>query len=281
MNYLIYIAVLPVVLLLAYIYYKDSHKEPIGILAKTFFFGVLIVIPAIIIELVLSKPFPTESYKSLYILFINVFVGIALIEESLKWLIIKLSIYRNDNFDETFDGIVYAVFASLGFACIENILYVFTSGLGVGILRAVTAVPLHACTGVMMGYYIGKAKLYKQSNNDRKKTNIFLSLLIPTTFHTLYDCLLITQKELLIVVWVLFTITFYIVCIVIVNKSTKENIETINRVSIVEDKHKNIDNKNNEQVQVIKGIYCTNCGFKIGNNNYCAKCGKKNELKHL
>ena len=181
-----------------------------------------------IFEELLAPTFPVEHYKSILMLFISVFIAVALVEETVKWLVIKLLIYKSKHFDETFDGIVYAVFASLGFACIENILYVFLQGgVGTGIVRAVTAVPLHACTGITMGYFIGKAKLCtKDSNKSQENTNIVLSLLVPTTIHTIYDFLIFTQMTGFIIAWLVFIVVLYIICFILVKKSTRSNATT-------------------------------------------------------
>lgn len=271
MDNLLYIAVLPVVLLLIYIYKKDTHKEPGNVLAKIFFFGALTVIPAGILEIILNPFFPTDYYESLGKLFVSVLIGVALIEELVKWLVIKLIIYKNEHFDETFDGIVYAVFSSLGFACIENILYVFTMGPGTAVLRAVTAVPLHACTGIVMGYFIGKAKLCAKNNKSQETTNIILSLLIPTVIHAIYDFLVFTKRMDFIIIWIGFVIAIYIICFILVKSSTKLNISTSD--TPVEEKTQTI----NQPIEKTKGIYCTNCGQKIEETNFCPYCGKKND----
>ena len=89
---------------------------------------------------------------------------------------------RNNEFNEPFDGIVYAVMVSMGFAALENILYTFQYGYGVGVTRAFTAVPAHATFGIIMGYFMGKAKFSK----NRIKLNL-LGLLLATLFHGSYD----------------------------------------------------------------------------------------------
>ncbi|MBQ6547273.1 MAG: PrsW family intramembrane metalloprotease [Bacilli bacterium] len=296
MNYLLYIAILPVALLLYYIYKKDTHKEPGNVLAKIFFFGVLAIIPAGILEVIVGPFFPIENYRSIPLLFLNVFIAVALIEEFVKWLVIKLIIYKSEHFDETFDGIVYAVFASLGFACLENIMYVITSGAGTGIVRAVTAVPLHACTGIIMGYFIGKAKLSaKNGQASQETTNIILSLLIPTTVHAIYDGLIFTKRMEFIIAWGVFIIAIYIICFILVKKSTNSN-ESTETVSVVKtipvtDSTESINNEapviepapqiitqevTDQNTDNSKGIFCTHCGNKIDGSNFCPKCGHKN-----
>ena len=169
MNYLVYIAVLPVIILLNYINKRDSHQEPKGLLRKVFFFGILSAIPIVIVELILKDVFPNDNVFGLVALFISVFIGIALVEEFFKWLVVKIFVYNKDEFDESYDGIVYAVYSSLGFACIENILYVLSSGIKTGILRALTAVPGHAYDAIIMGYFLGKAGMYKKQNDKSKE----------------------------------------------------------------------------------------------------------------
>ena len=284
MNNLLYIAILPVVLLLGYTYKKDTHKEPNKVLAKIFFFGALTVIPAAILEGILSPYFPTENYKSIGMLFISVFVGVGLVEELVKWLVIKLLIYKSEYFDETFDGIVYAVFASLGFACIENIGYVFMAGIGTGFVRAITAVPLHACTGITMGYFIGKAKLCTRNNNSSKESaNILLSILIPTIIHTIYDFLVFTEQIEFVIIWIVFVIAVYIACFILVKKSTQSN-ESTNRIQIAEvisvednEQIEETTGRNDEIAKTIKGKFCTHCGKEIDGSNFCPNCGTENK----
>ena len=290
MDILLYIAILPVVLLLVYIYKKDTHKEPGKVLAKIFFFGVLTVIPAGIIEVVLAPLFPTDNYRSIGMLFVSVFIAVGLVEETVKWLVIKLIIYKSEHFDETFDGIVYAVFASLGFACIENVLYVATTGAGTGLLRAITAVPLHACTGITMGYFIGKAKLCARDGDSSKElTNIVLSLLVPTTVHTIYDFLIFTKITEFIIIWIVFVIIVYIICFFLVKNSTKSNESTnviqITEVISREENNSVMENNpvienivtNEQNIENSKGKFCIHCGKEINGSNFCPYCGMENK----
>jgi len=275
---LLYIAILPVIVLLVYIYKKDAHKEPARILAKIFFLGVLTIIPALVVEIALNKICPTENVTNIIRLFVNVLIGVALVEEFFKWLVIKLFVYKTEHFDETFDAIVYAVFASLGFACLENILYVIINGFGTGVIRAITAVPLHACDGVIMGYFIGKAKLCaKDGNTSNEKLNLVLSLILPTLTHAIYDFLLFTSRVEFIIVWFIFIIAIYIICFILIKNSKKKNESVVKEVNIdipvsmVQEN--NINNQNNK----VQGIYCRYCGYQINNSNFCPHCGKKNE----
>ena len=101
---------------------------------------------------------PSEDLEGLSYAAYTAFIVAALTEEGMKFLAFYFFFWKNRNFNERFDGIVYAVYISLGFAGIENILYVFTGGYSVGVIRALTAVPAHALFGIVMGYYFGMAK---------------------------------------------------------------------------------------------------------------------------
>ena len=114
------------------------------------------------------------------------FIGAAIPEEAAKLFMLWLLLRRNEYFDEKMDGIVYAVWVSLGFAALENILYLFTNAdsfLSVGIARAIFAVPGHFCFGILMGYYYSLAKFYPKS----PRKNRALILAAPILVHGLYD----------------------------------------------------------------------------------------------
>jgi protease PrsW len=155
---LLIMAVLPPAAFLVYILYMDRlEPEPIGFITKIMLIGGIAVIPAALIEtwlydLAIFKPegLAGAALKS--------FIAIAPIEEICKLAVVLLAAWKSKNFNEENDGIVYAGSAALGFAMFENIFYVMDKGLGTGLLRAVSAIPLHTFTGIMMGYFIGKAK---------------------------------------------------------------------------------------------------------------------------
>jgi RsiW-degrading membrane proteinase PrsW (M82 family) len=107
-----------------------------------------------------------------------------LIEEFSKFIFVRWVLYPNKNFNEPFDGIVYAVSVSLGFAGLENILYVMNSdnGVATGFMRMFTAVPAHATFAVLMGYYLGRAKC-----EPGKSYLAWYGLLAATLFHGAYD----------------------------------------------------------------------------------------------
>lgn len=125
-------------------------------------------------------------------------IGVALVEELSKWLVIMLIVWKNNNFDYRYDGIVYAVSASLGFAALENILYILNYGTGVSIGRAIFAIPGHATFGVFMGYWLSRAKsCWIHRKIIRMRLCQLFSLGIPMLIHGAYDFLLSDQVEAL------------------------------------------------------------------------------------
>lgn len=174
-------ALAPVVLLLFYIYNQDKKApEPTDLLFKAFRFGVL---SAIVVMLVLS-PFgsskmPENFFQSLKVSFFE--AGIP--EEFFKWLFLYVLIWKSPQFDEYIDGLVYAVFVSMGFACLENVMYVIPGGMGVAVSRALLSVPAHFLFAVIMGYYFSLAKFHP----DERTRYMALSIILPMLAHGLFD----------------------------------------------------------------------------------------------
>lgn len=178
------LAVAPVLIILVYIYYKDKYeKEPSGLLLLSFGFGAIV---SIIITTILYLGFdillPLRDKFSVLQQFIRAFFVVALVEEFSKYVIVRYFAQPRLAFNEPFDGIVYAVMVSMGFAATENVFYVLQGGAEVAFLRAFTAVPAHATFGILMGYFMGKAKF----SNNKIKLNLF-GLLIAIVFHGAYD----------------------------------------------------------------------------------------------
>ncbi|WP_179338950.1 PrsW family intramembrane metalloprotease [Winogradskyella ludwigii] len=183
MNLLL-LAIAPVLAILIYIYVQDKHeKEPRRLLLLSFLFGAIIsIIIVFVLYFFTGRLIPVTDQFSVGQQFIQAFVVVALAEEFSKYVIVKYYAQPKKAFNEPYDGIIYAVMVSMGFACTENIMYVLDGGYQTGILRAFTAVPAHATFGVLMGFYMGKAKFSK----NRLRLNL-MGLLLATIFHGAYD----------------------------------------------------------------------------------------------
>lgn len=186
-------ALLPVFIILRYVYTKDKvEREPLGLVLKIFILGAIFALPCIPVESIfgnLIRSFFAEDDRT-YALTENIF-GVALVEEFFKWLVLMIFIWKNNNFDFRYDGIVYAVTSSLGFAAIENVMYIISYGTGVSIGRAIFAIPGHATFGVFMGYYLSRAKHFKLKQwNFLKFIYLILSLAVSIIIHGIYDFML-------------------------------------------------------------------------------------------
>lgn len=188
MFFIILAAVLPVIVLLIYILRKDSiQPEPPKYLIKAFVFGLLSVLFSFAFSIPLSRLLEiNDNVATVTDSVITSFFSAAIPEELAKFILLYLFVRKNPYFDEKFDGIVYATCIGLGFACLENIMYLFSNidtWLQTGIMRALFAVPAHFFFAVLMGYYFA---LYKFSHKDKMK-NFILALLMPILAHGIYD----------------------------------------------------------------------------------------------
>lgn len=178
------LAIAPIALLIVFIYLKDKYeKEPKRLLLYTFLLGAIVsIIITTILYVFIDLFLPLNNKTSVVQQFMKAFFVVALVEEFSKYVIIRYYAQPKKAFNEPFDGIVYAVMVSLGFAFTENIMYVFQGGLEVALIRAFTAVPAHATFGVLMGYFMGKAKF-----NGKRIADNLIGLSLAILFHGAYD----------------------------------------------------------------------------------------------
>lgn len=186
----------PVAALFTYFYLRDKYeKEPRLLLLRVFVWGAMSVAPAIVFGLALHRVLSaTVSVDTLAYSIIENFIVIALVEELVKFAAVYWAVYRHPAFNEPYDGMLYAITASLGFAALENILYVARGGAGVAVARALLAVPAHALFGAFMGYYLGRAKF----SDFRVRYYVFNAVFIPTLLHGAYDWFLGTRRAELV-----------------------------------------------------------------------------------
>ena len=194
----ILVATMPAIGLLYYFWHKDKgEKEPLPLMRKVFLWGIVAIAPVIVAEIFLmTVPYFIWADPPLLYWVLMPFVCVALPEEYAKLVVVKRCAYQHGKFNEIMDGITYCIIASMGFAVFENIMYTFQFGVGVGILRAFTAVPAHALFSGIMGYYIGVAKFTKDPAAIKKlfRKGLFWGVLL----HGLYDFLLMSGIPILI-----------------------------------------------------------------------------------
>lgn len=267
------LALIPAFVLMVIIYKNDKKdKEPKKLLTGLFFAGASTIVSAAIVELIGEAILDNFFYSvdELYVI-VNCFLIIGPAEELGKYLILRLITWKNRHFDYSYDGIVFAVFVSMGFAAFENILYVVTGGVTTAIVRMLTAVPGHMCFAVLMGYFYSKAKYAKSTDNKKAYRKFsFLAKFIPILAHGLYDALLMipsasnstTIQVLSVISWIASFIVMFVICIITVVKSSHNDFCIV----ILE---------NNESVvyrpSLVGGWMCS-CG-KENDRNFCTKCG--------
>lgn len=203
--YLLLLALAPAIILMMYVYFRDKYeKEPISLIMKGILMGAIILFPVGVIENYITgfgtglEKIPKAAYDG--------FIVAGATEEMFKFLMVFILIWRNRNFNEKYDGIVYAVSVSLGFAAIENLFYVFSNNsMQVGLLRAFTAVPAHTIFGIVMGFYLGMARF---STNEKGKW-LSRAIIVPWLLHGMYDFMLMSGHPVLILTFIPFLIYMY------------------------------------------------------------------------
>jgi len=194
---LLLISLAPVVIIGFYIWSRDKYeREPVGMVVTAMVAGALLVIPILAVEGLVALP--GHGLTGISSAAWNAFAVAGFTEELFKYLALYLLIWKSKHFNDKYDGIVYASFISLGFAGVENIMYILQGGFSTGLLRAITAVPAHAIFGITMGFYFGIARFHIGKEKQMKARAFW----VPFLLHGIYDFILMTGIEWL---WLVFT----------------------------------------------------------------------------
>lgn len=183
------IAIAPALAICIFIYWKDKFdKEPKKLLITSFFLGSFSIIITLIISYFIHFIDFNEVNTNQVWSLVSCILGIGLVEEFSKFIFVRFYAYKKNEFNEPFDGITYSVMVAMGFAAVENTLYVIDGGASIGVIRMFTSVPAHATFGIIMGFFLGLQKI-----NHQKSFGI-IGLLLAATFHGLYDFYLMNIK---------------------------------------------------------------------------------------
>ncbi len=245
------IALIPSLLLCTYIYEKDRvEKEPVILLLILFVAGVVAYIPALFAEQFMvgavDKMFAssieynlagvakyTSNGAKLSHFAMCAFVGVALVEETIKWIVVFLITNRSKQFNCLFDGVVYSTFVSLGFATFENVRYALIDGWDTLLIRAITSVPGHLCFGIFMGICYTTWRAYSETRKQEKiwieqgkiekskfKMNglwLVLSYILPILVHGIYSYTSSFNTNTMNMLFYAFLVVLYVFCFVSVN----------------------------------------------------------------
>ena len=193
--FLLSLAVAPGLAICLYIFFKDQYnREPRRHLIICFFLGFLSAIIALVAEILLGKLFSHGPIDSILNTAILAFIVVAMVEEWSKYIMVRAYAFPKPEFDEPFDGIVYAVMVGMGFATFENIGYVMQHGFATAIVRMFLSVPAHACFAIIMGYHMGKAKFA----GPRRTLYLMKGLFWAIFWHGTFDFFLFLQENKLI-----------------------------------------------------------------------------------
>ncbi|MBR6349280.1 MAG: PrsW family intramembrane metalloprotease [Lachnospiraceae bacterium] len=220
---LILAAIIPAVILLIVVYKSDRlEKESPKMLLKLLLFGVIAALIALVSEKIFSLPLVLfENSPTLYNIILY-FIVVAGSEECAKYLMLYLGSWRSKDFDCQYDGVVYSVFVSLGFAIWENISYVLHYGFTTALVRAVTAIPGHACFGIFMGIFYGIArKNAALGNKGGKRTCQILAIILPALLHGTYD--FIASSNASDWFFIIFIAAMFIASFILVRKNSRKD----------------------------------------------------------
>ncbi|ASK63324.1 PrsW family intramembrane metalloprotease [Virgibacillus phasianinus] len=195
--------VAPAFALMSFFYLKDRFTEPLHLIIRNFIYGAILVFPIMFMQYALEAEGIGNGD------FVQSFLIIGFMEEFFKWFIFIYTIYHHTEFDAHYDGIVYAVAISLGFATVENSLYLLSNGIEYAFSRALFPVSSHALFGVIMGFYLGKAKM----EQHQKKMNLTFALTIPFLLHGVYNYILIKVASDWLILLVPFMIFLWVIAL--------------------------------------------------------------------
>ena len=264
--FLLFISIFPVALIAFILYAMDKEKESFLSMLKFYGLGLATAVLAVVVELIVGMFLPAGD--TIIGAFCQAFIVAASVEELCKFFFLFIGIKLEKSYNNFYDSIIFATAVSLGFAGIENVLYVvlnesFAAGLGTGIMRALLAVPGHAIFAIYMGFFLDKA-MEAKSKNKSAAMLIILAIFLPILLHGIYDffCFTFSMIDtpiyyLLFCVYVLF---MYVSGIVLVVLGVKKS-------------HLSFGGKEQQTFGgYTQAKACANCQ-NVYYGNFCPRCG--------
>ncbi len=226
---LLALSIAPGIAISLFIFLKDRfNREPGLNLIVCFLLGCLSIIPAIIIQLLTTKPMEQFMGSGIAYTAVFAYLIVGTSEEWSKYIMLRFYAFPKKSFDEPYDGIVYSVMVGMGFATVENIGYVMQHGMTTAFLRMFLSVPAHATFAIIMGYFVGKAKFVPAKRSFYTLTGLFWAVF----FHGTYDFFLFLQGNNVVNQYLsdgllfLGAVVSFIVAIRYSRKAIKEHVNT-------------------------------------------------------
>ena len=218
---IISLAIIPVIVLIIFLLVVDRHdREPMRLLGKVFLFGMISSIPILVVEMILVN---FNVFAGILGIIFQAFIVAGLTEEFMKRMVVMKTAYRHPAFNEKMDGIIYCAFAALGFAAVENVMYLFSyfqDSPSVALYRAIFSVPGHMLFAVTMGYYLALSKYAESPGLSRKFYS--KSLIYPVLLHGTFNTILSLNIPIFLV-FIPFIIFLWVYNMKKLNKFYKES----------------------------------------------------------
>ena len=222
----LFFSIAPPALLVRYMYLKlESQNQQKKLIYSLYLLGIVLTIPILSLEFLLGRVEASISFSILMSQLLRSFIIVSVCEELSKGVIVIIFAYKKIEFDQFINGVVYAIAVSMGLATLENLLYLLRGGLGLAILRTFTAVPLHAISAGILGYYIGRAKF---STSGKQKRKLFLrGVFYASLIHGMYDFILSSNPEYYLYVSIGAYLLLVVIFIILLNKINSANKKDI------------------------------------------------------
>ncbi len=222
---LVALAVAPALALFLFFYLRNRYKQvPLGPLVVTFLYGAIALVPSMTNSMALQRLTGWHSRTpNVFHSLLGALLIVGLVEEGCKYLVVRFYSYRLPGFTEPYDGIMYSISAALGFATVENILYVVSGGPVTGVLRAVLSVPSHAFNAVLIGYFLGEAKFARSDAAANRLSLLGLGLAIVA--HGSYDFIVFSldKAPLLVFLLVLYAVLSWTIILIATRRQVEQS----------------------------------------------------------
>jgi RsiW-degrading membrane proteinase PrsW (M82 family) len=212
----LFLSLIPSFLWLIYFLHQDEHPESKKQIAKIFGLGALATLPALLIETSFSNFLAYLNFPGFLTSFLTIFLGVAFVEEVLKYLVVKWQAVPSKEMDEPIDAMIYMITSAMGFATIENALLFFRANFSADpldpwiflLMRFLGATFLHALASGILGFFLALVLFQK-----RNHFWLIFGLIIATSLHGLFNFVIIeieSVSKVYLLLMILTSLAFFV-----------------------------------------------------------------------